>query len=277
MKTTPAMRGSLVSAAPTVAPSPGSSWIASLRDAGLVHQLDRAAGDQRRLRRGLCEHGVAGDERRRDLAGENGERKVPRRDAGDDAARPRPRPSPRPRSSGGSRPPRALRTRHRRGSCRPRARGARRARGGWLRRGRRPCAGASARSATGRADQAGNAASAAAIAVSTSAVRGRGDGADDLGGRGVGRPGPARAATSSRRSAAPPPIACRGRLALACSIAATATGSVMSSPDEFSRDGPKSASGWRIAGLAIRSPRASTRAIGSSATFSAGMPSSAIW
>ena len=86
------------------------------RHAGLTQQLDGADGDQRRLLGRLGDHRIAGDERCRDLAGEDRERKIPRRDADDDAARlgaglgawP-----PRPRSSAGSRPPRALRRRRR--------------------------------------------------------------------------------------------------------------------------------------------------------------------
>ena len=47
---------------------------------------DRDGGDQRRLRRRLGDDAVAGDERGRDLAGEDREREVPRRDAEEDAA-----------------------------------------------------------------------------------------------------------------------------------------------------------------------------------------------
>ena len=58
-----------------------------LRHAGLVQHLDGATGDQRRLLGRLGDHRIAGDERCRDLAGEDGERKVPRRDACDRPAR----------------------------------------------------------------------------------------------------------------------------------------------------------------------------------------------
>jgi hypothetical protein len=56
-------------------------------DAGLVQELHRAVGDQRRRLGGFGEDGVAGGERAGDLAGEDGEREVPGRDAGDGAAR----------------------------------------------------------------------------------------------------------------------------------------------------------------------------------------------
>ena len=58
-----------------------------VRHAGLVQQRDGAGGDQRRLLGRLGEHGVAGDERGGDLAGEDRQREIPRRDAGDDAPR----------------------------------------------------------------------------------------------------------------------------------------------------------------------------------------------
>ena len=45
-----------------------------------------ARGDQRRLLGRLGDHGVAGGQRRRDLAGEDRQREVPRADAGEDAA-----------------------------------------------------------------------------------------------------------------------------------------------------------------------------------------------
>ena len=45
-------------------------------------------GDERRLLGGFGDHRIAGRERGRDLAGENRERKIPRADAGEDAAAP---------------------------------------------------------------------------------------------------------------------------------------------------------------------------------------------
>ena len=107
--------------------------------AGVVEQPHRLGGDQRRLFGGLGEHGVAGRQRRGDLAGEDGQREVPRADAGEDAAavqgelvgladraraasrRAELRARPAWRSSGRSRRPRAPRRRRRPGSCRPRA------------------------------------------------------------------------------------------------------------------------------------------------------------
>ena len=56
------------------------------RHAGLMQQPDRPRRDQRRLLGGLGHHRVAGRQRAGDLAGENGERKVPRRDRREHAA-----------------------------------------------------------------------------------------------------------------------------------------------------------------------------------------------
>ena len=55
------------------------------RQAGLVKQPDRLGRDQRRLLRRLGDHGVAGRQRRGDLAGEDGEGEIPWADAGEDA------------------------------------------------------------------------------------------------------------------------------------------------------------------------------------------------
>src|SRR5205085_4030083 len=55
------------------------------RDAGFAQDLDRAQADARRLLRRLGDNRVAGGESGRDLAGEDGEGKVPRADAGEDA------------------------------------------------------------------------------------------------------------------------------------------------------------------------------------------------
>jgi hypothetical protein len=56
------------------------------RNAGLAQDLDRAHAGARRLLRRLRDHRVAGGERSGDLSGEDGEREVPRADAGEDAA-----------------------------------------------------------------------------------------------------------------------------------------------------------------------------------------------
>ena len=52
----------------------------TLGQAGLVHQLGQQQHGQRRLLRGLDDHGAAGGHRRADLAGAHGQREVPRRD-----------------------------------------------------------------------------------------------------------------------------------------------------------------------------------------------------
>ena len=59
-----------------------------LGHAGPVEELEGAEGDERRLLGRLRHHGIAGGERRGRLAEEDGERKVPRRDGYEDAARP---------------------------------------------------------------------------------------------------------------------------------------------------------------------------------------------
>src|SRR5207302_10780973 len=56
------------------------------RGSPLEQQMHRGGGDQRGLLGGLGNDGVAGGERRGDLAGEDRQRKIPRRDAGEDAA-----------------------------------------------------------------------------------------------------------------------------------------------------------------------------------------------
>ena len=79
------MRGSATSAAPTVSPRPGQQLQrggAARRRDGTAH---RGCRDQRRLLGGLREHRVAGGERRADLADEDRQRKIPRRDADDRA------------------------------------------------------------------------------------------------------------------------------------------------------------------------------------------------
>ena len=62
------------------------------RHARFVQQPHRLGGDQRRLLGGLGEHGIARGERGGDLAGEDGERKIPRADADDQARAARARP-----------------------------------------------------------------------------------------------------------------------------------------------------------------------------------------
>jgi hypothetical protein len=78
-----------------------------------VQERHRKGGDQRRLLGRFGQHGIARGQRRRDLAGEDRQREVPRADAGEDAragwsAMPRRR-----RNSAGNPPPRAVPTRHR--------------------------------------------------------------------------------------------------------------------------------------------------------------------
>jgi hypothetical protein len=50
-----------------------------------MHEADRFMGDQRRLFGGLCDHRIAGRKPGRDLAKENCQREVPRRNADKDA------------------------------------------------------------------------------------------------------------------------------------------------------------------------------------------------
>ncbi len=143
-------------------------------------------GDQRRLLGGLGQHRVAGRQRRRDLAGEDGQREVPRADADHRAERRRAArrrgAHDSARSSAGSRRPRAPRRRRWRSSCRLRARRARsapacgppgrRRRGAGRRRARRRRRGPGRRGRRGRAS-----------AASTSAGRraGRADGVAPVG------------------------------------------------------------------------------------------------
>ena len=137
VKTTPATSRCATSAAPTLAVA-GDEMQRARRHAGLVQEPHGRGGDQRRLLGGLRDDGVAGHQRRRDLAEEDRERKIPRRDRDEDAAaaqaqhvalagRSRHRSpgaeqsrGPRRRNSGRNRPPRALPRARRRASCRPR-------------------------------------------------------------------------------------------------------------------------------------------------------------
>ena len=86
VKATPAMRGSATSARADGLAGADHAARGVGRDAGLVEDLERAQADARRLLGGLGDHGVAGGERGGDLAGEDGEREVPRADAGEHAA-----------------------------------------------------------------------------------------------------------------------------------------------------------------------------------------------
>ena len=139
-------------------------------DAGFVQQADHRLRNERCLLGRLGGHRVAGDERSRDLTGEDREREVPRADANEHAApvqlqrvalagRAGQRRSaraclrPRSRSSAGSRSPRALPPRRRRGSCALLSRAARRTRAsapaaGRQRAARRLRAGPAARRST---------------------------------------------------------------------------------------------------------------------------------
>ena len=87
VKATPATRGSRVSAAPTraVARQKLQRGRRNARLAATGRTAKRR--DQRRLFGGFGQHGVARGQGRRDLAGEDCQRKVPRADAGKDAAR----------------------------------------------------------------------------------------------------------------------------------------------------------------------------------------------
>ena len=74
------MRASATSAAPDLARA--RQELQRIRGyAGLVEQFHRRGGDQWSFFRGLGEHRVARCQRRGQLAGEDGQREVPRRDA----------------------------------------------------------------------------------------------------------------------------------------------------------------------------------------------------
>ena len=138
VKATPSMPGWAISAAPTVSPRPGSKRAAGARSSPAAWQRRTAAA----AISGVCSAGLATTALPAASAAaiwpsEDGEREVPRADAGEDAAAmPAPaswsrRPGPcsvtrsgevaaRPaaRNSGRNRPPRALRRSRRPGSCR---------------------------------------------------------------------------------------------------------------------------------------------------------------
>ena len=86
VKATPARSGCTTSAAPTVSPGPGSRCSTSSGRPACLNNLHRGGGDAGRLLRRLGDHSVAGRQRRGDLAGEDGEGKIPWADAGEDAA-----------------------------------------------------------------------------------------------------------------------------------------------------------------------------------------------
>ena len=95
-----------------------------LGHAGLAQQRDSPRGDQRRLLGRFGDHRIAGDERGRDLPGEDRQRESSRARCRRSRRAPRfrlRRWPPRTRSSAGSRRLRALRRRRRRATCRPRA------------------------------------------------------------------------------------------------------------------------------------------------------------
>ena len=58
-----------------------------LRNAGLMHQFDRAQRNQRRLLGRFGDHHIAADQRRRNLPAEDRQRKIPRRNTHKQAAR----------------------------------------------------------------------------------------------------------------------------------------------------------------------------------------------
>ena len=78
------------SAAP-IAPSPGTRCSARGGHAGLVQQLDRLGGDQRRLLGGLGDHRIAGHQRGGDLAEKDRQREIPRARSQTNTPRPRSR------------------------------------------------------------------------------------------------------------------------------------------------------------------------------------------
>ena len=86
VKATPAMRGSPVSVGPIFEPRPGTRCSTSPGMPLACSRRTICGGDERRLLRGLRDHGIAGGERRRHLAGEDREREIPGADAGEDPA-----------------------------------------------------------------------------------------------------------------------------------------------------------------------------------------------
>ena len=86
VKTTPASSGCAVSVPPTDPARAGRELDDVLGNPGLVHQLDRQRADQRRLPGRLGDYGIARGQRRRDQAGEDRQREIPRRNAGEHAA-----------------------------------------------------------------------------------------------------------------------------------------------------------------------------------------------
>ena len=84
VKATPAMRTSSISFWPRSRPAGGEDQ-GVLGNAGGMGEADRISRDLGRLRGGLGDDAVARRQRRRDLAEEDGEREIPRRDADPDA------------------------------------------------------------------------------------------------------------------------------------------------------------------------------------------------
>ncbi len=82
---TPAIRGSSTSGAP-MGRAAGNELQRLFRHARLVQKARRLKGDERRLRNGLGNHRIAGNQSCRDLTDEDRQREIPRRDAKADAA-----------------------------------------------------------------------------------------------------------------------------------------------------------------------------------------------
>ena len=79
--------GLLVSSPPISAAGAGDDVEDALRHAGALGELGQRERRERRLRRRLQHDGAAGGDRRTGLARDHRQRKIPRRDAGDDADR----------------------------------------------------------------------------------------------------------------------------------------------------------------------------------------------
>ena len=124
VNSTPAMRGSATSAAPTVSPRPGSNCSAAGGTPARCKRRTAAAAISGVCSAGFASTGLPAASAALTWPDEDRERKIPRRDAGDRPARRRARAAraaPAPRSSGRNRRPRALRPAHWAASCPPRA------------------------------------------------------------------------------------------------------------------------------------------------------------
>ena len=84
VKTTPAISGCATSA-PPIRPSPAHQMQRRRRHAGFMQQLDGFSRNQRRLLGRLRDDRIARHQGRRDLAQEDRQRKIPRRDRDEDA------------------------------------------------------------------------------------------------------------------------------------------------------------------------------------------------